>query len=394
MKEPIARDQPAHSILLAIGFRPFFLGAGIFAVVTIALWSLVYLFQWKVSIVSVSIFQWHAHEMIFGYAMAVVAGFLLTAVANWTELPTSTGVPLMLMFACWIVARLLYLFGTQFLLLAGLFDLLFSLLLIIAITRPIIKTRAWLRMAAVSKVILLSVFNGVFLLGASGYIESGAQIGVYGGLYLIIGLILTVGKNLVPFFIARGVDYDVTISNFRYLDFISLGLFLLFVVLELSSVLPTVSGAAAVALFLVNTIRLAQWHTKGIWGKPLLWSLYLAYAFICLGFLLIGLHYFAGVSKYLAIHAFGVGGIGVITVSMMSRVAIGHTGRNIAKPPRLVRLTFVLLIICVLTRVVLPLFLPTMTLDWMRISFGLWIAAFLTFLWVYVPILVSPRVDD
>jgi len=379
--------------LFEIGFRPFFMGAGVFAVASIGLWSLVYLFQFNVVTEPLSIFQWHAHEMIFGYALAVVAGFLLTVVANWTGLPTSIGKPLMLMFVFWCAARVLYIFGSEFLIVAGLCDLLFILQLLVSITIPIIRKRLWPRMAVISKVILLMVFNSVFLLGALGYVEEGARIGIYGGLFLIIGLILTIGKNLVPFFIARGVGYQVTIASFRWLDITSLVLFLLFFVLELTATYSSTSGVLALALFVVNIVRLGQWHTKGIWTKPLLWGLYLSYAFICLAFLLMGLHYFIGVSKYLAIHAFAVGGVALITLSMMSRVAIGHTGRDISKPHTLVKVAFMLLILCAIARVLLPLAIPSLTFDWMRLSFVLWIGAFSSFLWIYLPILLMPRVD-
>ena len=382
------------STLQSIGFRPFFLGAGVFAIVSIALWSATYLFQFDIGVAPLSIFQWHAHEMIYGYAVAVVAGFLLTAVANWTGLPTSTGRPLLLMFGCWCLARLLYLLGTQFLLLAGLFDLVFMLLLLISISRPILQKRLWARMAVVSKVVLLLLFNGVFVLGAAGVLENGAHLGVYAGLYLIIGLILTVGKNLIPFFIQRGVDYEVTISNFRFLDFASLALFLIFFVVELANLSSIASAYLAIGLFIVNALRILQWHTKGIWQKPLLWGLYLSYCFICLGFLLMGLHYLGGVSKYLGVHAFAVGGVGIITLSMMSRVAWGHTGRNIATQPRLVSASFLLLITCAVLRVIMPLLIPSMTIEWMQLSFVFWIAAFSSFLWVYVPILLSPRIDE
>jgi uncharacterized protein involved in response to NO len=381
------------SPLFSIGFRPFFLGAGVFAVVSIGLWSMIYLFQFSIATEPFSVLQWHAHEMIFGYGLAVVAGFLLTAVSNWTSLPTSTGMHLMIMFTCWATARILYLFGSQQLVFAGLFDLLFLILLLVSIGTPIIKKRLWLRMAVVSKVFLLLVFNAVFLLGANGHIANGVDIGIYAGLYLIIGLILTVGKNLVPFFIARGVNYDVTISNFRWLDFTSLGLFLVFFIFELTKLAPLVSGSVAMGLFLVNVFRLGQWHTKGIWTRPLLWGLYISYGFICFGFLLMALHYFNAVSKFLAIHSFAVGGIALITLSMMSRVAIGHTGRNINTPPRLLKLAFLSLILCACTRVVLPLLIPSMTMDFMRFSFGLWILAFVTFLWIYTSILLSPRVE-
>ena len=383
-----------HSVVWAIGFRPFFLGAGVFAVLSIGQWAGIYNLGWSLQAVSFNIIQWHAHEMIYGYAMAVVAGFLLTAVTNWTGQTTSTGRSLMLMFFFWGLARTLYMFGSDYALVAGIADLAFMGQLILAITLPIVRQKLWMRMAVVSKVILLLVFNGLFVLGAQGALDGGIELGLYGGLYLLIGLILTIGKNLVPFFITRGVGYSVSITNFRWLDIASLVLFLGFFILQLSQYAPLLAGGIAGLLFAINAIRLAQWHTVGIWGKPLLWGLYVSYMFICFGFLLFALHYFADVSKFLAIHAFAVGGIGLITLSMMSRVTIGHTGRDISAPPHATRIALGLLILCAVVRVLMPLLYPGYLLNWTVLAFALWIAVFTLFVCIYAPMLMASRVDQ
>ena len=151
--------------LFNLGFRPFFLGASIFAVISMVLWTLVYFSKGFINIEHISASQWHAHEMLYGYGMAVVAGFLLTAVKNWTSLPTLHGKPLAILFSLWCIARVLFLFGTTFLPWAATVDLLFGFMLIVVITVPIIKAKQWMQLAVVVKVLLLFIGNLVFYLG-------------------------------------------------------------------------------------------------------------------------------------------------------------------------------------------------------------------------------------
>ena len=216
-----------------LGFRIFFLGAGFFAVISIALWSAIYLFNIAIPIDAVSSFQWHAHEMIYGYAVAVIAGFLLTAVKNWTGVQTLYGKPLMLLFFLWLGARVLFLFGTMYIEIAAIVDSLFLLLLAVAIAYPIIKVKQWGQMGILSKVILLLIFNVFFYLGAMGILSEGIYWGIYGGIYLVVGLILMMGRRVVPFFIERGVGYPVTLYNSRFIDISSLVLFILFFIADI-----------------------------------------------------------------------------------------------------------------------------------------------------------------
>ena len=124
-----------------IGFRPFFLGAGIFAMLSMALWSAVYLFQFDLPLQSLTQFEWHAHEMIFGYAFAVISGFLLTSVRTWTRKPTAHGTFLLVLFTLWLTARLLFLFGTSYIEFAALFDIAFALTLATLLSYRIIQAK-------------------------------------------------------------------------------------------------------------------------------------------------------------------------------------------------------------------------------------------------------------
>jgi uncharacterized protein involved in response to NO len=336
--------------LFNLSFRPFFLGAGIFSVLSISLWSAIYLFQVSLPIQSLSVSQWHAHEMIYGYGLAVIAGFLLTAVKNWTGVQTLAGKPLLFLFSLWAAARLLWLFGTSYLILAGILDVLFSLILLFTVSHPISKANQFKKqIAIVSKLVLLTTFNILFYLGALGILDQGVFWGLYGGIYLIIALVLTMGRRVVPFFIEMGVGYPVTLFNSKWIDISSLVLLLLFLVVELFLDYPQLSAYLALGLFIVNSARLVGWHT--------------------------------------------VGGIGTITMSMMSRVALGHTGRDISNPPKIVGYALGIILLGTIFRVIVPLFETGHYTLWIAISQFLWITSFLMFTITYLPILTKPRID-
>ena len=155
-------------------------------------------------------------------------------------------------------------------------------------------------------------------------------------------------------------------------------------------------GALAVLaglLFVLHLVRLLGWHNAGIWHKPLLWILYLAYAAMVAGFALKTGVYLFGLSPFLALHAFAVGGIGLMTLGMMTRVALGHTGRDVFDPPPVLKLVFALLLAAALVRVVLPLLAEAHYVVWVGLSQWLWIGAFLVYFLVYFPILTRPRID-
>lgn len=396
MQIPIRQNNKPEEIksaLFYLGFRPFFLGATLFAMISIASWMLVYFTYLPLNIENISISQWHAHEMLYGFSMAVVAGFLLTAVKNWTGLPTLVGLPLMLLFLLWCAARLLFLFGTTLLIWVAITDLFFGLMLIIAITLPIVKAKQWKQLTVVSKVILLWIGNIVFYLGSFGILTNGMQYAIIGAVLLFVGLILMIGRRVIPFFIERGTDTRVQLKQYQWLDISILALSVALFVNAIFINTAFLTTLFAWSLFVLNGYRLINWHISSIWRVPLLWSLYVSAWLINLGFLFYGLPSQNGSLSILTLHLFTIGGIGLMTLSMMSRVALGHTGRDIRHPSRWIGLAFGALIASTLFRAIVPMFTSQFYSSWVMMASILWIFSFAIFAIIYTPVLVKPRTD-
>lgn len=387
---------PGGFALFNLGFRPFFLGAAVFAMLSIVMWLMVY-FGLGVQMSGITSAQWHAHEMLYGYGLAVVAGFLLTAVKNWTGIQTVHGKPLLGLFAVWCVSRLLFLSGTALLMWSALADLLFGMLLIAAVALPIVRAHQWSQLAVVSKLLLLWVGNLVFYLGALGWFEHGMLYAINGAVFLFISLILMIGRRVIPFFIERGIAHLVTakivLKQHRWLDISILFLFLALFVNEIFLHLQYWSAVLAVALFICNGYRLLNWHVLEIWQVPLLWSLYVSSWLINAGFLFYGVQSFLGIPLIFTLHLFTIGGIGLMTMAMMSRVALGHSGRDIKQLSPWMKFAFVLIVASALCRVMLPILLAQYYEVWLIISGVCWVSGFGIFLCVYAPILCQPRVD-
>ena len=183
------------------------------------------------------------------------------------------------------------------------------------------------------------------------------------------------------------------LKNWKWLDISSLVLFFLFWIADLLA--PNTAAVALLAgsLFVLHTVRMVGWYTHGIWHSPLLWVLYLAYGSLVAGFLLKLAVFVFGVSPYLAVHAFAFGGIGMMTIGMMSRVSLGHTARSITEPPVALFWVFLILFIGTVARVLLPLIDPSHHSIWIGLSQAFWIVSFSLFLYVYTPMLFQPRVD-
>jgi len=379
--------------LFRLGFRPFFLAAGLLAVVGMSIWMAVLLFAVPLP-GAVSPLYWHAHEMLYGYALAVIAGFLLTAVRNWTGVPTLSGQPLRLLILLWLLARVAALLPGQTALMVGLaFDCLFIIYLSAALTLPVVKVKQWKSMGVVSKLYFFLVGDLIYTLGSFGLLEGGQRIGIEIALYMTLSLILVLSRRVVPMFVERGVGYPVGLRNRAWVDRSAFLTFLLFAVCEIFFAQPALTAWLALALSLLHAIRLQGWYTHGIWRKPLLWGLFIAYGWMIVGFALKFAEYALNIPFSLAIHAFTVGGIGMMTLAMMSRVALGHTGRDINHPPTVVGTMLTLLCGAAVARVVLPLLSVGYDSIWLGLSQLLWVAAFALFLYRYTPILVRPRAD-
>ncbi len=381
-------------VLFRLGFRPFFLAAALFAIIGMAIWMVDIVFSVKVLPDGILPMRWHAHEMIYGYALAVIAGFLLTAVRNWTNIQTIHGRPLQLLLLLWVLARITSLFsGLDALMIGSVLNDLFIIFLSVALTAPLVRAKMWKNMGVVSKIYFLLVGNVIYSLGMLGLFPGGQQIGIYIGLYMILSLVLVLSRKVMPMFIKNGVGYAVSLKNYLWVDILCFLLFLAFAISDIFFVYPALTACLAACLCVLHIIRLWGWYTHGIWSKPLLWVLYLAYVWIIIGFGLKSAAFMTGISPYLAVHAFSIGGIGMMTLGMMSRVSLGHTGRNIMQPPQGLGLVFSALFFGVSIRVIFPLLFGGHHLLWVGISQAFWMASFALFLYIYAPILLRPRID-
>ncbi len=393
--QPVQNQAPpAYPAILNLGFRPFFAAAALFSVFTVLAWAGMYLAGWDLQSLALPPSTWHAHEMIFGYAQAVIAGFLLTAVGNWTGKQMLHGYPLLALLLLWLAARVLFLAGenVSVVLLAGV-DCAFTIFLIIALLRPILEAGQMKQLGIISKLVLMLASNLLFYAGMLGLLDDGMRIGLYSGIYLVVALVFVLARRVFPFFIERGVGYAVELRNRTWLDMSSLVLFLAFWVADVLRPDSLPVALLALALLALHALRLAGWHTAGIWQKPLLWVLYLGYLWLVIAFALKAAVYFFGISPFLALHAFSYGAIGMITLGMMSRVTLGHTGRDMTDPPSTLLPAFALLFAGSLARVLLPLLAPAYYKAWIGLSQGLWLVAFSLFLFTYLPMLVQARVD-
>jgi len=374
---------------LRLGFRPFFFAAGVIGVISMLMW--IFFYQSIITSNTVSPSQWHAHEMIFAYASAVIVGFLLTASKNWTGVQTLYGKPLLALFLLWVAGRFLPFVNYDYLLYQAIIDSSFLLIATIAISHPIIKSKNWMHLAVVSKVLGLALAHIAYYMGALGGLDNGINIGLYTGFYLIISLLFMMSRRLVPFFIERGIGLSTELKNSKFLDIASLVLFLVFLITEVFFT-TIIADILAGALFVIHTIRMVNWYHSGIWGKSLLWSIYLAYGFLTLGFGLHAITSFAILLPHIALHSFAFG-IALMTLSMMSRVSLGHTGRNVFTPPKILNSLFILLSLSFVFRVILPSISVEYYAQWILISQLLWIASFTLFALRYTPMFFKARID-
>jgi uncharacterized protein involved in response to NO len=381
-------DKSPRFALFALGFRPFFLFAALFSCVLMFVWIASGAGQGAPQGKSV---LWHSHEMLFGYTVAVIAGFLLTAVKNWTGQQTLHGVPLLLLSGLWLAGRVAMLLYPQIHnIVPAIVDIGFLLVLTIAVMLPIVRVRQWHNLLFVPILLALLLADVLVHLDLAG-ITATSRLGIYLALDLILLLIVIMAGRVVPFFIERAVP-GASLRRWKAVEVLAVVTMLGFIVTDLLSLPDKLVFAIAMLALLVHAMRLVGWHARGLWSLPMLWVLFLGYGWLVAGFLLRTLDAAGMHTGLLAVHAFTAGTIGVLTLGMMARVALGHTGRGIHAPP-LIIMAFILVNLAALLRVTGPLLLPQYYPALMTISGSLWIMAFALFCLRYVPILLMSRID-
>ena len=377
--------------LLGLGFRVFFALAGLSALVLIALWNAVF----KGALTAAHYFPasfWHAHEMLLGYSVAVIAGFLLTAVKNWTGKPTLTGDKLAGLALLWLYGRILPFYaGLLPDVLIAAVDFAFLPVLAYQISKPIMQAKHTKSLVFVGLLLLLTLGNGLIHAQMLGLCPNTAWTGIQLVVAVIIILILILAGRVFPFFTERGLSGTLIIKN-PLLDALAIGSAVAVFALQLWAVSGTLLALTAIFAVIANSARAAGWYVQRIWYVPLLWILYLGYGWIILGFALTALSAYAWVLPSLALHAFTLGGIGVLTLGMMARVSLGHTGRAL-RASNAIAIAFVLINVAALFRVLLPIALPNGYNILIYGSTLCWLAAFALFMFVYAPILTGPRID-
>lgn len=377
--------------LFALGFRPFFLMAGLFAVVLMGVWSTAFVTNHALA-TTYGVVGWHSHEMIFGYTAAVIAGFLLTAVGNWTGMRTTSEAPLAGLSALWLAGRVAPFFPDGIPpWLVALLDLLFLPALALAVAIPLVRSGQRRNLFFISLLGAFALANLLVHLEVLGFAEGFARAGIFLGLDLIILLIVIMGGRVIPFFTERALS-GVSPRRRPWVEWLSIASVIAFIFAELffpDSILVAVTAGLAAAS---NALRLSGWYTERFWSVPLLWVLHLGYAWIVAGFCLKTLAAVGWVSPQLTIHAFTVGGIGVLTLGMMARVSLGHTGR-VLQASKAMAIGFALINLAAAARGIAPIFFINWLPQLVALAGGLWILSFAIFLEAYVPILISPRID-
>ncbi|MDF1589820.1 MAG: NnrS family protein [Gammaproteobacteria bacterium] len=395
MQTTIQTPTPKKRIaLFDIGFRPFFLVASLFSIIVTAIWMAVFTMGATLPTFFVTPIAWHGHEMVFGYTTAIITGFLLTAVGNWTGVKTIHGISLALLTLIWLLARIALLSDSPMVFMfAALMDSLFLIGVILAIIHPIVKVKQWRQMMIVSKLVLILAANSLFYLGAFHIVDQGVSWGLYSGVYLIMALIFTLARRVMPFFIERGVGYQVQLKNSHYIDISSLVFLAALWIVDVFFQQAMLTALLSLILAVLHSVRIIGWYTKGIWQKPLLWVLFLGYGMFIFGFILKALNFFSFYPTTIPLHAFTYGGIGMITLGMVARVSLGHTGRNINEPPSILKWVFLSLAVGAVIRVVLPIVMPSSYALFVGLSQIAWVIAFTLFIYQYFMLFIQPRID-
>jgi uncharacterized protein involved in response to NO len=373
--------------LWRLGFRPFYLLASVFAALSIALWALQFSGWMAHAYLRGPI--WHAHEMLFGFTLAVVVGFLFTAGRNWSGRPTPTGWLLAVLAGLWVAGRVLVL--TPFGWAAALVNAAFPLAAAIALAIPFIASGNRRNYFFVGLLVLMSAASLGVHLAQLGVISVPAWLGIQVALDVVLFIMAVMGGRVIPMFTNNGVPGAKAVRQ-PWVEKLALGSVLAVLAGDLLQ-LPAAAMAALLAVTaLAHFIRWCLWQPWTTWRTPLVWVLHAAYLWIVLHLGLRAMAMVGWLPPSAATHALTVGAIGGLVIGMMTRTARGHTGRPL-RADRIEVASYLLVLGAALVRVVLPLAEPAMTVNAVLASAAMWSAGFGLYALHYWPILTRPRLD-
>ncbi|MEP7246036.1 MAG: NnrS family protein, partial [Gammaproteobacteria bacterium] len=387
---------PSRFALFAYGFRPFFWGAGAFAFVAGIAWMVIYA-TGSSPLPAQPPQLWHAHEMVYGFVVAAIAGFLLTAVPGWTGARGFAGAPLVALSAVWLAGRTAFAASTVLpITLVAVCDLAFLPALAVLIGPPLLRARNRnTPLLLVLAAIWLSDAAFLYALLHSDVFAARAILVV--AVDIILLLMTVIGGRVVPAFTAsalRARGEPVNLRSNPWVDRLVISVMVLVVLTDTIVPGQHIAGALAALAAVVQAWRFTGWGTLRTLRDPLVWSLHLAYAWLPLGLALKAVHLLTNAdwSAYW-LHALTIGVAASMILAVMTRAALGHTGRPLV-PAKAIAVAYALLSCAALARVFGPALLPAHYLGTVLAAGSLWAFAFLLFLIVYTPILMRPRVDS
>jgi uncharacterized protein involved in response to NO len=382
-----AVGAPPRFALWNLGFRPLYLLASVYAALAVALWVAQYAGVLPFTYVR----DWASHgaEMLFGYATAVIVGFLFTAVRNWTGRPTPNGAALAGIALLWVAGRLLA--ATPHGWSAAIASAAFPAVAAVGIAVPLARARNRRNYFFVALLVALAVATLALHLSRLGVLRVSAHAVLQLGLDAVLVIMAVVGGRVIPMFTNNGVP-GTSARRLPWLERLALGGLLLLAVADLAPVPESVVAALCAALALLHASRLALWQPWRTLRTPIVWVLHAAYAWIVVYLALRAMAALGLVATSFAVHALTIGAIGGLTLGMMTRTARGHTGAPLAADRRDVAI-YVLVMLAALVRVGGGLALPRYYLPTVIGAAACWTAAFTLYALAYAPRLVRPRAD-
>lgn len=383
-----AVPPPRGLPLLRLGFRPFYIGGALLAALAVPLWVAMFLghVPWTPNVPAL---LWHAHEMLFGFAVAIIVGFLLTAGKAWTGLATPRGPALAALALLWLAARVASLVGPYAL--YALLDLALLPLVAAILINLLLRARNHRNLPLALLLALLAGANVLFHLALLQVVPVSVLTPLYAALALIVMIECVMAGRVIPAF-TMAVTPGLKLSATPWIERLTLGA---------TGVGLTLWVFAAPGLLTLALLALAAvLHVKRLWGwrssvtrqRPILWILHAAYAWIAVGLALLALAQIGVVPVSAGIHALAVGATGGLIIGMITRTARGHTGRllQVSKPEVL---AYGLVLSAAVLRVLLPLLAPGLLVAWLIAAAAAWSAAFLIYLWIFTPWLLRTRLD-
>lgn len=391
--EILDRAEQQPPAMLRLAFRPFFLLGSLFSMISLALWAGVFTGNLNLALYGGPLW-WHAHEMLFGFASAIIVGFLLTAVRTWTGQAGFAGRGLAALVGLWLAGRLVFFFPAALpAWVTALIDLAFLPLAATLLAMPIVRVRQWRNIIFLPLLLAMTVANG-FMHWAALTGDGALQARVSAAMVMLVTLLMTVmAGRVVPMFTANGTGTP-RVPAITWLERLALAAMLSSVI---ASILQPLLPSTAVALVFftaagAHAVRGLRWRLWVTFRTPLVWSLHLSYLCIPLGLLLYGLAAVGlSITQSQAIHALTVGAMGLMILAMIARVSLGHTGRPLRAGVSM-GVAFALLFVAFLIRVFGSYWIDSYGTVIIAAA-ALWAVGYGCFVLRYLPVLTRPRVD-